>query len=364
MRIKLFSLLLVLILNSTIVTMAQVTQSITPAPHDTNVFGEKDGYLSVEAEDFYKQSQSEVRQWYRTTEGYAPAVGRDEDGNHSSTASGKTYIEILPDTRVTHADTLIHGENFSNEPGEMAIVHYKIKINNPGRYYVWVRAFSTGTEDNGVHVGLNGKWPEHGQRIQWCDGKNQWTWSNSQRTKEVHCGVPHEIYLDIAKSGEREIQFSMREDGFEFDQFILTKDADYIPQEDPEIQPDSAAVADKKPSWTINPPSGRLAVVADGNSPDPDDLGGTAVSIALLRAAGLEDRLVHYSHSCDLERVERISAAAERERHALMQSACEVTARRWGGFEGLRFYDAKWQQDETVQDLSKAIDTSSASDPL
>ena len=114
----------------------------------------------------------------------------------------------------------------------------------------------------------------------------------------------------------------------------------------------------------INPPVGRIAIVADGNSPDPDDLGGTAVSIALLRAAGLEHRLVHYSHSCDLIRVERISEKAEVERHALMQSCCDVTARRWGGFGNLTFFDAKWQMDKTVKDLASAINASSADDPL
>ncbi|AZQ60576.1 hypothetical protein EJ994_10210 [Maribacter sp. MJ134] len=114
----------------------------------------------------------------------------------------------------------------------------------------------------------------------------------------------------------------------------------------------------------INPPKGRIAIVADGNSPDPDDLGGTAVSISLLKASGLADRLVHYSHSCDLERVERISERAERERHALMQTASDVTARRWGGFDDLTFFDAKWQQKETVTDLAKAINASTANDPL
>ncbi len=114
----------------------------------------------------------------------------------------------------------------------------------------------------------------------------------------------------------------------------------------------------------INPPAGRVAIVADGNSPDPDDLGGTAISIALLRAAGLEGRLVHYSHSCDLVRGARISEKAEIERHALMQSSCDVTARRWGGFESLTFYDAKWQQEETLKDLCHAINASTADDPL
>ena len=114
----------------------------------------------------------------------------------------------------------------------------------------------------------------------------------------------------------------------------------------------------------INPPSGRLAIVSDGNSPDPDDLGGTAVSIALLRAAGLADRLVHYSHSCDLVRVSKISEKAEVERHALMQSACDVTARRWGGFEHITFYDAKWQMDATIKDLANAINVSTVDNPL
>ena len=115
---------------------------------------------------------------------------------------------------------------------------------------------------------------------------------------------------------------------------------------------------------TINPPPGRIAIVADGNSPDPDDLGGTTISLALLRAAGLEERLVHYSHSCDLVVLKRISEAAERERHAMMQTACDGTARRWGGFSTLTFFDAKWQTDETIKDLIRAINASTDEDPL
>ena len=505
---------------------AQESKFTAPIIDEENVFEEEDGQVAVEAEYFYKQSKSEIRQWYRTTRHETPEVGRDEDENHGSSASNHTYIEILPDTRVTHADSLVRGENFTNEPGKMAVLHYRVKINDPGRYYVWVRAFSTGGEDNGVHVGLNGEWPEHGQRMQWCDGKNQWTWESKQRTKEIHCGVPHEIYLDIAKSGIHDIQFSMREDGFEFDKFVLAKDKNYVPKvngprvvihwpepsyfqrigtsvienktlpvddfpfegtgfyrdagrrwlainpnkhkeasttttfnfksgaydvvfvgvgendgqskfrvtiNDTELGSFSPAMTQKmfdegsnfnamwenvklnkgdniivtakigsadgkewaRARWagliftpvgkgeavknavladtsmygttgkpSINPPAGRIAIVADGNSPDPDDLGGTAVSISLLRATGLEDRLVHYSHSCDLERVERISERAEKERHALMQTACDVTARRWGGFDNLTFFDAKWQQEQTVSDLANAINASTAEDPL
>jgi len=126
----------------------------------------------------------------------------------------------------------------------MAVLHYKVHISNPGRYFVWVRAFSTGTEDNGIHVGINGNWPESGQRMQWCDGKHTWRWESKQRTQEVHCGEPYLIFLDIDKAGIHEITFSMREDGFEFDRFLLTSDKSFIPKgigPDVHILPDAPA---------------------------------------------------------------------------------------------------------------------------
>ena len=67
--------------------------------------------------------------------------------------------------------------------------------------------------------------------MQWCDGKDLWTWASKQRTDANHCGEPYLIYLDVDTKGEHNIQFSMREDGFEFDKFILTTDKDFIPEE-------------------------------------------------------------------------------------------------------------------------------------
>ena len=202
-----------------------------PLVGEENNFEEKDGLVIVEAEYFYKQSNFEKDNGTGLQNSNPQQLGHDVDEQHLNSASNNAYIEILPDTRVNHSDKLIHGENFSNEPGKVAIVHYKVKINNPGRYYIWVRAYSSGSEDNSIHVGLNGEWPAHGQRMQWCEGKNAWTWESKQRTKEVHCGVPKKIYLDIAKSGIHDIQFSMREDGFVFDKFLMTNDIDYVPNE-------------------------------------------------------------------------------------------------------------------------------------
>jgi hypothetical protein len=154
----------------------------------------------------------------------------ENSSNNSETASGKSYIEAMPDTRVTHDDNLIHGENFFPVAGTGGVVSYKVKINTPGTYYVWVRAYSSGPEDNGLHVGLNGKWPESGQRIQLCKGKNEWTWSSAQRVPENHCGYAQTITLNFEKAGEHIVSFSMREDGFELDKWILTNDKNFIPE--------------------------------------------------------------------------------------------------------------------------------------
>ena len=39
--------------------------------------------------------------------------------------------------------------------------------------------------------------------------------------------MPHEIYLELDKAGVHEIQFCMREDGFEFDKWLMTTDRNF-----------------------------------------------------------------------------------------------------------------------------------------
>jgi len=66
-----------------------------------------------------------------------------------------------------------------------------------------------------------------------------------------------------------------------------------------------AAVAPAAPAPTTAPaaaltpvkvrfPGGRIAVTSDGNQHDPDDFGATALTIALINAAGLNSKFVHY----------------------------------------------------------------------
>ena len=176
--------------------------------------------IKVEAENYF----SKDGRWYLTSAGSNPGVTPDPDGSHHSNASGQAYLEILSDTRVTHSDPLITGVNFWPQAGTGPSIDYIVNIPEAGRYTVWVKAYSTGSEDNGIHVGLNSANPASGERVQWCNGKNQWTWSSAQRVDSNHCGTPRTIFLDVGSAGANTIRFTAREDGFEIDQFMLIKE--------------------------------------------------------------------------------------------------------------------------------------------
>ncbi len=182
-----------------------------------------DGMLVVEAENYDAVDRQKHRTWYLTTQDKTPNVKPDPDPNHAKGASGGAYLELLPDTRVTHGDPLVNGVSFTNTPGQCSVLYYPVIIKKPGRYYVWVRMCCTGSEDNGLHVGIDGKWPASGARLQFTGKHGQWQWDSRQRTQKVHTGVLGQIWLDIDQPGLHTIMFSMREDGFEFDKFLLTQ---------------------------------------------------------------------------------------------------------------------------------------------
>ncbi len=120
---------------------------------------------------------------------------------------------------------------------------------------------------------------------------------------------------------------------------------------------------------TIKPPAGRLAVVIDGNSPDPDDIGATPVMFGLLKQTGLSDRLVHISHSCDLDPTRnkgyQIDAENEARRQKFLHHLSGNSVELFGPFKNLRdYYNCRTEQDAARDDLVDAINASSADNPL
>jgi hypothetical protein len=228
MKSTYYSVIFALLVGASALKLSSLPPPPAPDPiaGEDLVIEETDGLLAMEAEHYFKQTKTGVRQWYTTTAANVPEVTPDGDPQHVAGASGGAYLEALPDTRRSHDDTLTEGENFFPQPGMAGILSYKIHINTPGRYYVWARIYSTNGEDNGLHVGIDGQWPESGQRLQWI-AKDQWVWGSKQRTEEVHIGEPYKLYLDIDQPGPHTITFSMREDGTEFDKWLMTTNREF-----------------------------------------------------------------------------------------------------------------------------------------
>lgn len=208
-----------------------VPRKANPKPFDyvydaseaKKIHKQANGIVVVEAEDYDAVDRQNHRTWHLTTTEKTPDVKPDPDPNHAEGAGGGAYLELLPDTRVTHNDKLERGISFCNSPGQCSVLYYPVEFTEPGRYHVWVRMNCTGSEDNGLHVGIDGDWPASGARLQFTGKHGKWQWDSRQRTAEVHVGEFGKIWLDVKEPGLHTIMFSMREDGFEFDRFLLSK---------------------------------------------------------------------------------------------------------------------------------------------
>jgi len=333
------------------------------------------GVIAIEAEGFFSQEKTSKREWFVIGNG-ANTPKPDPDGSHAGDASGGRYIEVLPDTRVVgHSgpgpeDPLVRGENFSDKAGELAVLNYRVNFKTAGKYFVWARLYSSGPEDNSIHVGINNTWPKSGERMQWCV-RRKWEWESKQRTKQEHCGVERQIFINVPSPGVHTFQISMREDGVEVDKIILSKAYNKPTGKGPAAKTgDCAATTTSSNSCDLPNITNKssIAVVADGNSPDPDDIGATAVSLALLKAFGIEKDLVYYSHSCDLDPFsgsrQTINAREELNRQRLMQTSCDGTASRWGGYDGITFYNCRTQRKLATDKLKDAINAATSTKPL
>ena len=93
-------------------SMAVAADTDAPIVGDDVVFAVRDGVAAVEAEHFAAQAMTETLAFHLTTADHSSGIEPDGDPQHLAGASGGAYLEILPDTRRTHADKLIGGTNF------------------------------------------------------------------------------------------------------------------------------------------------------------------------------------------------------------------------------------------------------------
>jgi len=121
-----------------------------------------------------------------------------------------------------HSEDGMHSKSSILAQGGMgAVLTYMVRFEEPGKYYVWVRALAMDGDDNTLHIGIDNQWPESGKKLTF-QGK-KWNWSNTQRDTKA------QIAIDVATKGNHEIHVSMRENGCELDRIFLCDKADYAP---------------------------------------------------------------------------------------------------------------------------------------
>ncbi|MGC6505976.1 MAG: hypothetical protein ACON39_05325 [Coraliomargaritaceae bacterium] len=104
--------------------------------------------------------------------------------------------------------------------------------------------------------------------------------------------------------------------------------------------------------------SHRIAVSADGNpDADPDDIGATPMTLAILAKMGLQDNLVHYDFNDWLE-YKRIPASGNE-----MWVSARGAQARWG-FAPDKFFDAANDPEGAIQNLTQEINKSTKANPL
>jgi hypothetical protein len=101
---------------------------------------------------------------------------------------------------------------------------------------------------------------------------------------------------------------------------------------------------------------GRIAYGADGNFNDPDDWAASPVALAVFAEAGLKDRLVHFHYNDIMPR----NNPEWRKTHA----ECVLGAAKHYGYDTSNFHDCQEDLDRAVASIARAINESSADNPL
>ncbi len=101
---------------------------------------------------------------------------------------------------------------------------------------------------------------------------------------------------------------------------------------------------------------GRVAYSADGNFNDPDDWAASPVALAIFAEAGLRDRVVHFDYNCIVPRND-----PEWER---IHAESVLGAAEQYGYDRALFHDCQQDLTAAISSITRAINASSADDPL
>ncbi|HLD49662.1 MAG TPA: cysteine peptidase family C39 domain-containing protein [bacterium] len=196
-------------------------------------FEEQNGMLVIEAEHPQADYPKGGNSWELET---------SQDGK-----SGEGYFVAGPDAaKVRDTDYV------QNAPE----LQYKMQIQNPGTYYVWIRGYAPDGGSDSIHAGLDGQAVDTSDRIIfWPVGK--WLWTNQTHDKDA-AGKQLKAVMTVTAAGVHTLNVWMREDGLVFDKIILSQDPNFVPQD---FGPDESRRNYTPPQ--TNPQGELLAVCGD-----------------------------------------------------------------------------------------------------
>jgi hypothetical protein len=298
--------------------------------------------------------------------------------------SGTGYLQFL-------------GNTYESGPATSPL-EFNFKINQAGHYYLHLHCAKEthdGRTDvaNDCYVRVEGDYnagpnagSNHGDdaplsmlqsNTKYFGGaSNNWKWENGQNSSGGAGNLDpggHEnkrVAVYDFKAGETyKLVVSGRSKFFRINRIVFRHTNTAAATAQNLATPESATITTS--TSLIKPPPGRIAYVADGNSPDPDDIGANAVVFGLFAGSNLRDRLVHFSHSCDLNPFsntgssQSIDAPNELRRQNYLHQTAGEGIGFFGPFSNLvDYYNCRTEQAAAVNDLKNAINASSAADPL
>lgn len=166
---------------------------------DPETFLVEGGAVSIEAESYVANT---------------PAGGKSWDSLVSLTSfSGADALVAYPNTGANVSET-----DLANSPR----LDYKIFVpeGDEGTYTIWVRGLANTSQDDSIHIGVNGSTQPTSDRVR-LGVSPGYSWTNT--TMDNNDTGLAQITLG---AGEQTLNVWMREDGFTFDKIYLTKNGD------------------------------------------------------------------------------------------------------------------------------------------
>lgn len=199
-------------------------------------FRESNGLVSIEAEHADFVTPAGRHTWYSVYPTVRSGFGAYQAGPNTGTSLARTSVVNSPR------------------------LDFKINFRRTGTFYLWLRGSGASSNDDAVHVGLNGTLLSTAATLSGFSSALAW------RRMDTNGAVAR---VSISNTGVHTLNLWMSEDGFLVDKLLLTQDTAFVPSGN---GPNESVRGDQ-----VAPGMGALNVVSTATSPSA--VGSTAPSM-------------------------------------------------------------------------------------